>query len=128
MLLLRSGGELAVLVFDVTGSDAQCWLQLGRARGRLELAMSDGTTTKVVRCDLGQDVGSALARSTHRRMAEPTDFAVAIRSLIAWLGTPDSLAVLGFDPRAGSSPVVVNLYAEPWVAQRRTAVRESQEP
>jgi hypothetical protein len=127
MMLVKAGGALAALALDICGPDAQAWLHVGRARGCLEWLMSDGATARTVRHAVGSDISAALARSKHRRTANPAEFAAAITCFGAWLGGAESREALGLDLRAGMSPVIVSAYAEPTSAERYCAALQAQQ-
>lgn len=121
-LLLRGGGALAAVAFDITGEHAQAWMHVGTARGRLYLAMSDGHSTKAVRIDVLPEMRDALSRSVRRRPANAEYMAAALTTVCEWL---DGAELVRQHSGVGAeiSEAVLSMYVELSVAERHAAAR-----
>ncbi|NWG76682.1 MAG: hypothetical protein HXY24_19105 [Rubrivivax sp.] len=118
-LLMKAGGAAAALVFDLVGEHAQTALRLALARGRLDIGITDGRTTAVVRCAAGP-VADVVARSAWRSAVGPDEMAVCVRRFLEWLDTPQALEELGvrLDAPSEQPRVVLSLFVEESSAQR----------
>ncbi len=127
-LLMRGGGAAAALVFDLVGESAQTALHIAQARGRLDIAMTDGQSTKVVRCTVVEPMRAALARSADRSAVGPEEMAICVRRFLEWLGTAEALDELGvrLDTSSDQPHVVLSLFVEPSAAQRLAGAADLQ--